>query len=435
MPACQPAWIGAAATWLAMRKRPSELSAGSLYWPFRITEAWMTPSLDKLSPAHDAPDLTELLDYLRASAAARDRVGGHAGPEKQRLADAGLLSFTIPVEYGGQGGSWPAAYALLRRLANVDSALAHLLGFQYLQVTSVLVWGNPAQRERYLRGTVAQGWWWGNAVNPVDTRLSAVESAEGYVLEGVKGFCSGTWGSQRMVISAQRAGDGGPVVAVIPTDRAGITVHDDWDPIGQRQTDSGSVSFHQVRVLHGEILHRSETALTPYASLRTLVSQLLLANLFVGIAEGAFAEARTYVLQFTRPWFAAGVTRSADDPYVIQRFAEMHLKIAPAQALTDRAAEALQAAWQQGEQLDAATRARVALAIAEAKVLAHRAALDVTESIFDVCGARATQAALGLDRFWRNARTHTLHDPIDYKIKAIGRFALEGVLPEPNLYT
>jgi alkylation response protein AidB-like acyl-CoA dehydrogenase len=387
------------------------------------------------------PDLAELLEHLRGTAAERDRRGGHAAPEKQMLADAGLLTLTIPVAYGGQGASWPETYALLRRLANVDSALAHLLGFQYLQVTSVLVWGNPAQRERYLRGTVAHRWWWGNAVNPVDTRLIALEHADGVVLDGMKGFCSGTQGSQRMVISAHWPNEGAAeksgktVVAVIPTDRDGVTVHDDWDPIGQRQTDSGSVSFQQVHVPRDDILHSSTAPASPYASLRTLVAQLLLANLFVGIAEGAFAEARAYVMQFTRPWFASGVTRSADDPYVIQRFAEMRLKIAPAQALTDRAAVLLEAAWQQGEQLAAVERAQVALAIAEAKVLAHRAALDVTEAIFDVCGARATHAALGLDRFWRNARTHTLHDPIDYKIKAIGRYALEGILPEPNLYT
>jgi len=212
-------------------------------------------------------------------------------------------------------------------------------------------------------------------------------------------------------------------------------VHDDWDPIGQRQTDSGSVSFRQVQVAEHEILHRSAQPPTPYASLRTLISQLLLANLFVGIAEGAFAEARDYVMQNTRPWFASGVSRSADDPYVIHRFAEMRLQIAPAQALADHAARTLEAAWQQGLQLDATARAQVALAIAEAKVLAHRAALSVSEGIFDVCGARATHASLGLDRFWRNARTHTLHDPLDYKLKAIGRYALEGVLPEPNLYT
>jgi alkylation response protein AidB-like acyl-CoA dehydrogenase len=381
------------------------------------------------------PDLGDLLENLRDSAVERDRAGGHAVLEKRMLAEAGLLSLAVPTEYGGTGASWPAIYGLLRQIARVDSALAHLLGFQCLQVASVQVWGNAAQREHYLRGTVTHNWWWGNAVNPVDTRLSATEHEDGYLLDGIKGFCSGTLGSHHMLVSAHHAVSGKPVVAVIPTDRRGVTVHDDWDPIGQRQTDSGSVSFEQVAVYGHEVLDRREIAPASHASLRTLVSQLLLVNLFVGIAEGAFDEAREYTLNFTRPWVASAAARSADDPYVIQRFAEMHLKILPARVLADNAARALEAAWQQGEALEARERAHVALAIAEAKVLAHRAALDVSAAIFDVCGARSTHAALGLDRFWRNARTHTLHDPIDYKIKAIGQFALEGTLPEPNLYT
>ena len=68
-------------------------------------------------------------------------------------------------------------------------------------------------------------------------------------------------------------------------------------------------------------------------------------------------------------------------------------------------------------------------------MFAHRAALSVGEGVFDVCGARSARAAQGLDRFWRNARTHTLHDPIDYKLRDIGRYALEGRLPEPTLYS
>jgi alkylation response protein AidB-like acyl-CoA dehydrogenase len=387
------------------------------------------------SSAAALPDLTELLESLRDSAAERDRAGGHAVLEKQMLAQAGLLRLAVPTEYGGSGASWPAIYALLREVARVDSAMAHLLGFQCLQVATLQVWGNPTQRELYLRGTSSNDWWWGNAVNPVDTRLRAIEQGAGYLLDGVKGFCSGTLGSHYMIVSAHHSVSGKPVVAVIPTDRAGITVHDDWDPIGQRQTDSGSVSFEDVVVHEHEVLHRSEIPLSPRASLRTLVSQLLLVNLFVGIAEGALAEAREYTLNFTRPWVASSATRSADDPYVIQRFAEMHLKILPARVLADQAAQGLEAAWQQGETLAAQQRGELALAIAEAKVLAHRAVLDVSEAMFDVCGARSTHAALGFDRFWRNARTHTLHDPIDYKIKAVGQFALEGILPEANLYT
>ncbi len=85
--------------------------------------------------------------------------------------------------------------------------------------------------------------------------------------------------------------------------------------------------------------------------------------------------------------------------------------------------------------MSAEERAHVALATSEAKIFAHRAALDVSEALFDACGARATGARLALDRFWRNARVHTLHDPLDYRVRDVGRYALTGTLPEVSLYT
>ncbi|MGF6770297.1 alkylation response protein AidB-like acyl-CoA dehydrogenase [Paraburkholderia sp. GAS199] len=378
-------------------------------------------------------DLGGLLDALRASAAQRDRDGGHAAQEKQWIADAGLLTLAVPREFGGQGARWPDIYETIRTIARVDSALAHLLGFTCLQVVSVNVWGNAGQRERYLGGTVQGRWWWGNAVNPLDTRLVATATADGgYLLNGQKGFCSGTRGSQMMTISAHDPATGKPVFAAVPTTREGITVHEDWNPIGQRQTDSGSVSFSEVRVDAREVLHKADT---PYASLRTLISQLVLTNLFVGIAQGALDEARAYVNQHGRPWVNSGVEKATDDPYLIQRFGEMHLQTVSAEALATRAAYVIDDAWQQGPALTAEARAHVALATSEAKIVAHRAALDVSEKLFDACGARATHAPLALDRFWRNARVHTLHDPLDYRVRDVGRYALSGTLPEVSLYT
>jgi alkylation response protein AidB-like acyl-CoA dehydrogenase len=383
--------------------------------------------------ASSQPALDALIERLRHTAAARDRAGGHAAQEKQWIADAGLLTLAVPAAYGGADERWPRIYATIRALARVDSALAHLLGFQFLQTVSVDVWGNPAQRERYLRGTVTHRWWWGNAVNPLDTRLAATATADGgYLLDGVKGFCSGTRGSSMMTVSGHDAVSGKPVFGVVPTDRAGITVNEDWDPIGQRQTDSGSVSFAGVRVEPDEVLVKPDT---PHASLRTLISQLVLTSLFAGIAEGAIDEARRHVLAHGRPWIASGVTHAADDPYQIQRFGEMRLQAVSAVALADRAAEALEAAWRQGDALDAEGRAEVALAVSEAKVVAHRAALFAGENLFDACGARATGQTAALDRFWRNARVHTLHDPVDYRVRDIGRYALSGILPEVSLYT
>ncbi|WP_175692494.1 acyl-CoA dehydrogenase family protein [Burkholderia ambifaria] len=386
--------------------------------------------------AIDADALAHALDSLRATAAARDRAGGHAADEKQWLADAGLLTLAVPREFGGQEAAWPALYDTIRQIARVDGALAHLVGFQILQIVSVDVWGSAAQRERYLRGTVEHRWWWGNAVNPLDTRLVATATSDGgYRLDGVKGFCSGTRGSQRMTVSAHDPETGRTVFGVVPTDRDGITVNEDWDPIGQRQTDSGSVRFDGVTLAPDDVLHRSEAPPTPRATLRTLVSQLVLTNLFVGLAEGALAEARDYVLKHGRPWIHSGVAQASDDPYTLQRFGDMRVRAVAAASLADRAALELERAWARRDALTADERAEVALAVSDAKIVAQRAALDNGEALFDACGARATAASLGLDRFWRNARTHTLHDPLDYRLRDVGRFALTGELPQASLYT
>ena len=245
----------------------------------------------------------------------------------------------MPREFGGEGARWLDVYETIRAIARIDSALAHLLGFQCLQIASVEVWGNVEQRERYLRGTVDGNWWWGNAVNPLDTRLSAAATrGGGYLLDGVKGFFSGTRGSQMVTVSAHDLETGKPIFAVVPTAREGIIVHDDWNPIGQRQTDSGSVSIKAVEVEPHEVLHRSERPPTPRATLRALVSQLVLTNLFVGIAEGALDNARRYVTQHGRPWISSGVENALDDPYLIQRFGEMRLKAIGAHALATLAA-------------------------------------------------------------------------------------------------
>ena len=388
-----------------------------------------------LQRTHDRKNIDTLLERLRATAVERDRAGGHPAAEKALLRDHGLLVLSVPQELGGTGADWPDILATVRRIATVDSSLAHLLAFQHLQLSGVLAYGSAEQQARWLGDTVRDHLWWGNTANPADPRLRATESNGGLLLNGIKGFCSGTRGSQRLLTTAIHEPTGQMLIAVLPTETPGITIHDDWDPIGQRQTDSTSVSFDNVPLAWSDVLHRPGAPSSPFRSLRGLLAQLILVNLYTGLAQGALAEARQYTLNEARPWAASGVARAADDPYTVHRYAEMHLTTTAAAALADSAAQQLQQAWEQGEDLQAEERGQVALASAEAKVLAHRAALSVGEGVFDVCGARSARAAQGLDRFWRNARTHTLHDPIDYKLRDIGRYALEGRLPEPTLYS
>jgi alkylation response protein AidB-like acyl-CoA dehydrogenase len=69
------------------------------------------------------------------------------------------------------------------------------------------------------------------------------------------------------------------------------------------------------------------------------------------------------------------------------------------------------------------------VAVAEAKVAATEASLAASSKLIELAGSRATLAEFGLDRHWRNARTHTVHDPVRWKLRAIGDYWLNGINP------
>ncbi|WP_241050510.1 acyl-CoA dehydrogenase family protein [Achromobacter xylosoxidans] len=391
------------------------------------------------APARAADDIPRavqaLADQLAATAVERDRQGGHAAVERERIRASGLLRLSVPTQHGGTGASWSTVLAAVRTLAEADSALAHVFGFHHLQVAGVLLYGTPAQHDYFLRPTVERNLFWGNALNPLDRRVVARAELDGYRIDGVKSFSSGSVGSDLLTFSAWHKPSGTALIAALPTRADGITVNPDWDAFGQRQTDSGTVRFDHVRLEPVQVLQAPGVAPTPRATLRSQVAQLIMTNLYLGIARGAFREARRYVRDDARPWFASGVQRHADDPYVQERFGEFWLRVQAAQALADVAGLRLDAALARGPSLTADERGEVAVAGAQAKVLAHRAALELGDGLFDVTGASSTAARYGYDRYWRNARVHTLHDPVAYKIRDLGRYALLDQIPEPTAYS
>jgi alkylation response protein AidB-like acyl-CoA dehydrogenase len=379
--------------------------------------------------------LDTLLERIKATAVERDARGGHAAEEKALLREAGLLRLSIPRALGGLELSWQEIYALVRRIAAVDSSLAHVFAFHHLQVATVLIYGSAEQQQRLLSHTIEHQCWWGNGMNPLDRRLVARRTASDLVLDGSKSFCSGIVGSHLMTLSAVLDEADQPLLAVVSTEHPGVSILDDWDPIGQRQTDSNSVRFENVPLEERNVLRAPEVTPTPFHTLRNCFAQLVLTNLYLGIAEGAFAEARDYAHTQARPWLTSAAQHATDDLFTQNRFGEMHVQIAAARALAERAAELLDRAFGRGPALTASERAAVAVAVAEAKVVSHRAGLFASQELFEVVGARGTRAALGFDRFWRNVRTHTLHDPIDYKLNMLGRWALKGEAPDPQNYT
>lgn len=391
-----------------------------------------TTTFDPLAAAH------QLAARLAQTAAERDHQGGHAATERQWIRDSGLLSLSIPKALGGPGTSWSNILQTVAILAEADSALAHIYAFHHMQHASVQFWGTPEQQRQLLGESLRLNQFWGNTLNPLDHRAIITEQADGsFLLDGDKAFCSGALGSDRLIISGWHQPTQSLVIANIPTQRQGVHIRDDWDGIGQRQTDSGSAYFQQVRIEAHEVLIPAGHTPTPFATLRTCMVQLVMAILFVSLARSALNTSKNFLQQQARPWLSASpeVKQAVDDPYIQQRFAKLWLQIKPAQLLIDQAIAQFEAAFTQGPALTAEERGAVAITAAEAKVLAHHAGLEVTSQIFDLMGARSALAKFGYDRFWRNVRTHTLHDPVDYKIRDIGRWLLSNQLPTPTAYS
>ncbi|WP_341678016.1 acyl-CoA dehydrogenase family protein [Niveibacterium sp. SC-1] len=394
-----------------------------------------TPASAPFSVDAADPRVEALTRLLADTAVARDREGGHAATERQAIRESGLLKLAIPQALGGEGASWSRTLDAVRRLATVDSALAHVFAFHHLQVATVLRYGNAEQQSRLLGDTASRGWFWGNALNPLDKRCAAQAVPGGFSFHGDKSFCSGALGSDMLIVSAWHAESQSLVIAAVPSAREGVELRADWDAFGQRQTDSGSVRFEHVFVPDADVLQTPGAAPSVATTARALLAQLILVNLYLGIAQGALAEALRYLREEARPWSASGVTRAADDPYAQQRAGELHLLVRPAELLADFAAATVDTAFAQGPALTTQARGEAAIRVAEAKALAHKAALEVGNRMFDLMGARASSGRFGYDRFWRNARVHTLHDPLDYKIRDIGRHVIDGTLPEPGPYS
>jgi alkylation response protein AidB-like acyl-CoA dehydrogenase len=377
----------------------------------------------------------ELAGKLSATARDRDRLGGTPRAERALIRETGLLKLVVPREWGGGGAAWPTAMRITQILAAADPSIAQVVGMHHVLLATGRLFGTPQQARRLLEGTAANNWFWGNALNPLDRRLALVTTRSGRVLRGQKSFSTGSVDSDMLIVGATDEATGKLAVIAIPTARAGIQLHDDWDNMGQRQTDSGSSSFADVAVEDDEILGPPGPNGSTFSTLRVCIPQLTFTHVFLGIADGALAAARDYVRTRTRPWPGSKVDSNTADPYVLERFGDMVCKLAGAQAAADHAAVELDATLQLGDSVTVDDRGRLAVRIAIAKVLASRAVLDITSQIFEVTGASGTGGAWGFDRFWRNARTLTLHDRVDYKVHDVGQWFLNDQWPAPSFYS
>ncbi|WP_445521033.1 SfnB family sulfur acquisition oxidoreductase [Streptomyces sp. NEAU-174] len=387
-------------------------------------------------PAHVIADDTEALkvaaalaEEFRTGAAERDAQRRLPRAELDRLSASGLLAITVPAGHGGADVSAVTLAEVFRLLAAADASLAQIPQSHFVYINVLRRQGTQAQ-QAFFFGEVLAGKRFGNAQSEAgtrhiqDIRTRLAPAADGsYTLTGVKHYSTGALFADWIPVLA-RAEHDDLHVAYVPRDAPGLTVVDDWDGMGQRTTASGTVRLEAVPVPADRVVPHHLTFRGP--QLHGAVAQLLHAAIDAGIASGALAEAVAFVRTKSRPWFESGFETAAEDPLLIQRFGELALQVRGAEALLSAAARAVDTA--RGH-LDEDTAAEASIAVAAAKVAAANAAVETGSSLFEVSGTRSALDSLGLHRHWRDARTHTLHDPARWKVQHIGRYVLNGTRP------
>ncbi|MCP2064844.1 UNVERIFIED_ORG: SfnB family sulfur acquisition oxidoreductase [Pseudomonas reinekei] len=368
----------------------------------------------------------ELAHVARLQAAKRDQLRKLPWSEIELFTRSGLGSISIPSEYGGPQVSFVTLAEVFAIISAADPALGQIPQNQFGILNLILGSATEAQK-RQLFKSVLDGWRIGNAGPERGTKntleLKARLTADG-VLNGQKFYSTGALFAHWVAVKALND-DGKQVLVFIRRGTPGLRIVDDWSGFGQRTTASGTILLNNVQVDPELVVDNWRINDTP--NIQGAVSQLIQAAIDAGIARGAIDDAIDFVKTRARPWIDAKVERASDDLYVIADIGKLKIELHAAEALLRKAGQVLDEV--SAAPLTAESAARASIAVAEAKVLTTEISLLASEKLFELAGSRATLAEFNLDRHWRNARVHTLHDPVRWKYHAIGAYRLNGTLP------
>lgn len=370
---------------------------------------------------------------LAADALARDRANAQPFAEVRLLREAGLLDLLAPAEFGGAGGHFETAFEVIRILAAADGSISQLLAYHYINQSSIAFYAPAEAQAAWWRRTVEERWLWGDSVNPVDPTLVLTREGAGYRLNGSKRFSTGSGVGEVIVVNAQVEGAGELLAFVVPRDAQGLEIVDDWDYLGQRLSASNSLVYRNVRIEPADVL--GPVTDEPVSTLLTPGIQLAFANFYVGIAEGALERGKQILLGRKNAWFLSAAETYSQDPVFQRTVGELKARTAAVAALAEKLGRRFDALLSLAGAVTQPQRAELAVAIAELKVVATEAGVEVANRIFEVTGSSSTQSGVGLDLFWRNVRTHSLHDPVDYKKIEVGAYFLRGESQPLSLYT
>ena len=395
----------------------------------------MVQTVARRTHAHVIAAAEQFAAAVKPGAAERDRCGAVPRAEIAEFGNLGLPAITVPVEDGGDGLGPRTLAEVVRIIAAADPALAQIPQGHYLAVDILRLLGTPPQRARIMPAVVK-----GARIAPVlaergghhaqDLRTRLINDGPRWRVDGTKYYCTGAITAHWLAVSALDP-DGRLVLAFVERDTPGVTIDEDWAAMGQRSTVSGTTTLDGVTI--------DDSLVVPYWSafekpqLLGARAQLVHAAIEAGIAEGALADAGEFVRTRSRPFFEAvrygHLNAASDDPHTLLRFGQLATKVRAAVELLRWAAGELDDIGLEVSDTDAAAHGSIAMA--QSKAFASEVAVDVASQMFALTGTSGTDRRHALDRHWRNARTHSVHDPVDWKYHHIGAWELAHVAP-PN---
>jgi alkylation response protein AidB-like acyl-CoA dehydrogenase len=393
------------------------------------------PSTQPLTYGSDR--LARLISAIGDGALERERSGERPFAAIDLVRREGLGALRIPREEGGGGASLCELFAVVIALATADVNVAHILRGHFAHVEERL--RLDAEQRRRVVALALSGGIVGNASTEIgsttvgeftwQTRLT--RDGDGFRLNGTKYFTTGTLYADYAEVLASDP-DGATVVVLVPTGRAGVTVLDDWDGMGQRATGTGTAIFENVAVAQDETLPFAPPDAgsdPPPLYLSGAFFQLYVTALEVGVLHALRADAVAHVHQRARSFAWAPTPTAPDDPLLQREIGEIASAAYAAEATVLAAADALALAFDaavQGTDPDLDLAHEASLAAAAAKVVVDALGQKAASQVFDVGGASVVRQAHLLDRHWRNIRTLASHNPTSYKAQAIGAYHVRG---------
>lgn len=393
-----------------------------------------TPSVRTLRSEQEAITVAWEVAH-RIAQIATDSTRNRELPHEQAelLSQSGLTAIAVPKARGGLGASVATIVEVVRIISTADGGVGQLLQIHNVMIRGVFEYPNPAVRARLI-GDILAGKRFGNALaetggkNKFDTRTRVTRREDGkLVLNGRKFYATGCYLAEWISLSA--GSDEGGVGVLLHRDAPGLTLVDDWDAYGQQNSVSGSVIFEDIVLDENYVQFRGAGG--PMKRTGLTYPQILHSAIDTGIAAGALRAGVDYLHQHARPWVESGVEHAYEEPHVIRQIGDFAVELRAAESLLRDAARLFDRHLV--DENDNDLQNELILAVASARALSDKASLRIASEIFGLLGASSSLSKWNLDRFWRNARVHTTHDPIRWRLYHIGNYYLNGV--DPGEYT